>query len=104
MPLLFLNSVAADHRMWDRVRDLLPNPTVAYDARGHGASSTVPGDATVGDFGRDALAVMDSLGLERAVLCGLSLGGIAAMWVAAQAPERVAALILANTAPHLSAT
>lgn len=97
-PILFVNSLAADHRMWGPVRAALGAPSVAYDARGHGTSPPVPGDATVADFGRDALAVLDAAGVGRAVVCGLSLGGITALWLAAQAPGRVAALVLANTA------
>ena len=98
LPVLFLNSLAADHSMWESVRQRLPRRSVAYDARGHGQSDVVPGEAALSDFSADALAVMDASGLDRAVLCGLSLGGLTAMKVAAEAPERVAGLVLANTA------
>ena len=99
-PVLFLNSLAADRTMWSGVRAALANRSVAYDARGHGDSDIVPGDATVADLAADALAVMDASGLDRAVLCGLSLGGLTAMHVAGTAPDRVAGLVLANTAPN----
>lgn len=98
LPVLFLNSLAADHSMWETVRHHLKRRTVAFDARGHGQSDVVPGDATLAGFAADALRVMDETRLERAVLCGLSLGGVTAMQVAAEAPERVAGLVLANTA------
>ncbi|MBM9593184.1 alpha/beta fold hydrolase [Roseitranquillus sediminis] len=98
LPVLFLNSLAADHSMWEAVRHRLERRTVAFDARGHGQSDVVPGDGTLADYAADVLRVMDATGLERAVLCGLSLGGLTAMQVAADAPERVAGLVLANTA------
>lgn len=98
MPVVFLNSLAADHRMWGGVRRRLSSQTLAYDARGHGASEVVPGGCTVEDLAGDAFALMDAEGLDRAVLCGLSLGGTTAMRMAAEAPDRVAGLVLANTA------
>jgi 3-oxoadipate enol-lactonase len=98
LPILFLNSLAADLTMWDGVRSHLSRRNVAYDARGHGRSPAPEGDCTVEDLARDALAVMDATGLDRAILCGLSLGGATAMAMARLAPERVAGLVLANTA------
>ncbi len=98
LPVLFLNSLAADLSMWDGVRSRLSRRTVAFDARGHGRSEVIAGDCSIEDLARDALAVMDETGLERAVLCGLSLGGATAMAMAAMAPDRVAGLVLANTA------
>lgn len=98
LPVLFLNSLAADHSMWEGVRTRLGRRSVAFDMRGHGESDVVPGTATVADLAAEAFAVMDAAGLDRAVLCGLSLGGLIAMEMAAQAPGRVAGLVLANTA------
>ncbi|MCU4652028.1 alpha/beta fold hydrolase [Roseibacterium sp. SDUM158016] len=98
MPVLFLNSLAADLGMWDGVRGRMSRRSVAFDAHGHGRSGVTPGDCTVDDLAEDALAVMDATGLDRAVLCGLSLGGATAMAMAAKAPDRVAGLVLANTA------
>jgi 3-oxoadipate enol-lactonase len=98
LPVLFLNSFAADHTMWDAVRARLDRLTVAFDARGHGVSDIPASPLTVEDLAADALAVMDAENIESAVLCGLSLGGMTAMHLADQAPERVAGLVLANTA------
>ncbi|MFY0633294.1 MAG: alpha/beta fold hydrolase [Vannielia sp.] len=98
LPVLFINSVAADHRMWEAVRARMSRLNVAYDPRGHGQSEVTPGQMTVAGFAQDALDVMAATGLERAVLCGLSLGGLTAMKAAELAPERVAGLVLANTA------
>tara|TARA_R110002124_G_scaffold66612_2_gene181246 strand:+ start:8481 stop:9287 length:807 start_codon:yes stop_codon:yes gene_type:complete len=98
LPVLFINSVAADHTMWAAVRERMARTSIAYDARGHGGSDVTQGALSVEDFAQDAIAVMDAAGLDRAILCGLSLGGLTAMQMAADAPERVAGLALANTA------
>ena len=46
-----------------------------YDLRGHGGSDATPGDYTIERLGRDALALLDRLGLDRVAWCGVSLGG-----------------------------
>jgi 3-oxoadipate enol-lactonase len=74
---------------------------VAYDTRGHGASSAPPGEYTIEQLGHDALTVLDAAGVERALICGASLGGLTAIWLARHAPERVAAIVLANTAARI---
>ena len=98
LPIVFSNSLAADLSMWNGVRERLSRPSVAYDTRGHGQSAVGTGPCAISDLADDALAVMDAVGLDRAVICGLSLGGATAMAVAETAPQRVAGLVLANTA------
>jgi 3-oxoadipate enol-lactonase len=74
---------------------------VRYDTRGHGQSD-VPADGyTLDRLGRDALAVLDAVGAARAHVAGVSLGGLTAMWLGVHAPERVARLVLANTAARI---
>ena len=98
-PILFSNSLASDRQIWDEVVNALPGvQTIRYDTRGHGLSTRGERPADLDTLGSDALAVLDALGVERATVCGLSLGGLTAMWLAAHAPTRVSALILANTA------
>lgn len=97
-PVLFLNSFAADHSMWDSVRARLDRTTVAYDARGHGKSDIAGRDLTLDDLVADARAVIRAEGLQDVVLCGLSLGGMTAMRLAADPEAPVAGLVLANTA------
>ncbi len=70
---------------------------VRYDTRGHGQSDAPPRDYTLEELGQDALAVMDAAGVDRAHVCGLSLGGVTAMWLGLEAPLRVRSLVLANT-------
>ena len=69
--------------------------TVAYDARGHG-SSDAPGDRSAyeyADLAGDLEAVLDGLGIERAVLAGSSMGAATAMRFALSSPARVSALV-----------
>jgi len=98
LPVLFLNSFAADHTMWDAVRARMGRTTIAYDARGHGASDVAGHDLTVADLAADAKAVIAAEGLRDVVLCGLSLGGLTAMALAADSSVSVRGLVLANTA------
>jgi 3-oxoadipate enol-lactonase len=74
---------------------------IRYDVRGHGGSAAAPGEHTLDRLGADALAVLDAAGVTRAHVCGLSLGGLTAMWLALRAPERVERLVLANTAARI---
>ena len=77
---------------------------VCCDMAGHGASS-VPADSprhrTLGDLAGDVLAVLDALSIERAHWCGVSIGGMIAVHVAAHAPKRVFRLVPANTAAYM---
>ena len=97
--LLLAHSLGQDHGMWDAQAEWL-SPyfrVVRYDIRGHGASEAPGGDYSIDDLGQDALRLADALGIERFSYCGLSLGGMIAQWLAVAAPQRVAAVVLANT-------
>ena len=74
---------------------------IRYDHRGHGASPVPAGPYDIEDLGRDVLALMDRLGVERASLGGISLGGMVAMWLGANAPDRVERLVLCCTSAHM---
>jgi 3-oxoadipate enol-lactonase len=74
---------------------------VRFDHRGHGLSPVADGPYEIADLGRDVLALMDRLELERVSYCGLSIGGMVGQWLAINAPERIERLILICTAPHL---
>ena len=100
--LVLLNSLGSTRAMWDPQVGPLSERlrVVRTDARGHGGSAGVPGPWTVADLGRDVLELLDELGVARAHLAGLSLGGATAQWVAAHAPERVRTLSLLCTGAH----
>jgi 3-oxoadipate enol-lactonase len=73
---------------------------VAYDARGHGASSPAGEPEQYGyeELGRDLEAVLDGQGIERAVLAGASMGAHTLLWLALHRPERVAGLVVITPA------
>jgi 3-oxoadipate enol-lactonase len=102
-PLLFINSIATTRELWARQVPRLAKSfrVITYDARGHGVSQVTAGDYTIEQLGRDALAVLDAAGAETAHVCGISLGGITAMWMGVHAPRRVRSLVLANTAARI---
>jgi pimeloyl-ACP methyl ester carboxylesterase len=85
------NSLGTTLRMWDPQVSALHDRfrIVRYDHRGNGDSPVPPGPYSIADIGADLLSLLDRLDVRRADLCGLSLGGMAAMWLAAEAPQRV---------------
>jgi 3-oxoadipate enol-lactonase len=101
--IVLVNSLGTDLRMWNPQIALLSHSlrVVRFDCRGHGNSDVPHGPYTIEQFGRDLLALLDTLQIERAHLCGLSLGGMITLWVASQYPERVASAIFANTAARI---
>jgi 3-oxoadipate enol-lactonase/4-carboxymuconolactone decarboxylase len=98
--LVLLNSLGTDLRIWDAQAAALRDEfrIVRCDARGHGGSPLAPTPWTLADLGEDVLALLDSLGVERASFAGVSLGGATATWIAAHAPERVERLVPCFTA------
>jgi len=97
-PLLFLHGVGSDSSAWRRQVDRFgaERLAMALDFPGYGGSDLIP-QATRQTFAKAALAVLDTLGAERAHVCGLSLGGVIAIAMHALAPGRIASLILADT-------
>jgi 3-oxoadipate enol-lactonase len=93
--LVFLNSLGTDLRIWDAQAEALRGELriVRCDARGHGGSPLPAGPWTLADLGDDVVALLDSLGIDRANFAGVSLGGATAVWIAAHAPQRVDRLI-----------
>ncbi|NLI81617.1 MAG: alpha/beta fold hydrolase [Deltaproteobacteria bacterium] len=71
--------------------------TIVFDNRGAGRSGMPPGPYSMGDFTKDALCLLDRLGVEEAFIMGLSMGGMIAQEIALAAPERVRALVLGCT-------
>jgi 3-oxoadipate enol-lactonase len=97
--LLLSNSLGTNADLWAPQLPELSSVfrIVRYDTRGHGRSQAPPGPYTLDRLGQDALAVLDAAGVERAHVCGISLGGLTAMWLALRAPQRVGRIVLANT-------
>jgi 3-oxoadipate enol-lactonase len=100
--LLMCGSLGTTLRMWDGQLALAERMRlVPFDPRGHGRSPVPPPPYEIADLGRDVLELMDSLGLERASFCGLSIGGMVGMWLSANAPERIERLVLICTSAHM---
>jgi 3-oxoadipate enol-lactonase len=101
--LVLLDSLGSTLEMWDpQVRPLAARfHIVRSDLRGHGRSPVPPGPYDIADLGADVLALLDRLEVERAHLCGLSIGGMVALWLAEHAPERVDRLVLACSSARL---
>lgn len=102
-PLVFVNSLGADTRMWQPQIGALSSRfrVVRYDARGHGQSGAPEGPYSIERLGRDLLALLDHLQVAKAHLCGISLGGMTVQWLAAHHPERAGRVVLANTAARI---
>ncbi|WP_374306669.1 alpha/beta fold hydrolase [Methylocella sp.] len=71
---------------------------VRYDCRGHGASAASPAPYSIFGLARDAIALLDALGIERAHWIGLSMGGMTGLAAMLAAPSRIGRAALANTA------
>lgn len=97
--VLLLHAFPLSAAMWSKQVSALKDRyrPVALDFPGFGKSERLPSPASMEAFARAALAVLDSLEIERAAVVGLSMGGYAALELHAQAPQRLAALALCDT-------
>ncbi|WP_328602326.1 3-oxoadipate enol-lactonase [Nocardia terrae] len=103
-PVLLSGSIGSDLRMWEPQLAALTAAgyrVVRYDHRGHGGSPVPPGPYTLADLAADALALLDRLDIRRAHWVGLSLGGMAGMWVGEHAQHRLRTLTLCCTSAAL---
>jgi 3-oxoadipate enol-lactonase/4-carboxymuconolactone decarboxylase len=100
--LVLCHSLGADHAIWDfQVEALLPHfQILRYDVRGHGATDVTAGEYPIEMLGQDFLGLAGALGISQFAFCGLSMGGAIGQWVAANASERIAKLVLASTSPQ----
>jgi pimeloyl-ACP methyl ester carboxylesterase len=98
-PLVLLHGFLCDSRCWRRqLADLSDQfRVVAWDAPGAGSSSEPPDPFTITDWARCLAAFLDTVGIERAQVLGLSWGGILAQEFYRLYPDRVLALILCGT-------
>jgi len=99
LPVVLAHGLLMDHEMFapqvaalrDRYR------VITWDARGHGLTEATPDDFTYWDSAQDLRGLLDHLGIERAVVGGMSQGGFAALRFALEYPHRVIGLVLLNT-------
>lgn len=99
-PLLLLHSLGTDLRVWDSQADVLARGfrVIRPDLRGHGLTEVPSAPCSIGGMARDVLTLLDALGHSCVHVAGLSIGGMVAQALAAQAPDRVASIMLCDTA------
>jgi 3-oxoadipate enol-lactonase len=102
-PLVFINPLGCDLRVWSDVACILKPDfrVVLYDKRGHGLSESGPDHAEMADYARDLAALLEVLGVGRAAIVGMSIGGVIAQELCRQRPDLVAALVLCDTAAKI---
>ena len=98
--LLLVSSLGSALELWEPQVGPLAGRfrLVRFDQRGHGDTPAPQGPYTIEELACDALELLDRIGLERVSICGLSLGGAVATWLAANAPDRVDRLVIACAA------
>ncbi|MFC6786327.1 alpha/beta fold hydrolase [Halobaculum halobium] len=99
-PVVFVHGAAVDHAQWEPQFEALADEytVVAYDVRGHGRTGGSDREAySIDLFATDLAALIDALDLEAPVVCGLSMGGCIAMAFAAEYPDQLSGLVLADT-------
>lgn len=101
--IVLTNALGSDLRIWDDVAPLLSGAfrVIRYDKRGHGLSELGPDSADIADFAADLAGLLDRLGVARATIVGLSIGGVIALATHEARPDLFAALVLAGTAPRI---
>ena len=104
--LLLLDALGTTVDLWEPQIDRFAATfrVVRFDTRGHGASDAPAGVYALERLGRDAVAVLDAARVSRAHVCGVSLGGQTALWLAVHAPERVNGVVAANTGARIGPT
>jgi len=102
-PLVLVHGLGDDHRAWRKALPALAlrHRVLLYDFRGHGGSSVGEADGTLGQLAADLVNLLDELEVERAHLCGFSLGGTIVMRTAIDHPERVARLLPVATSSRV---
>src|ERR1700692_163482 len=98
--LMLSNSLGCTLRMWEPQMKAFTHLSrvTRYDRRGHGKSGVPPGPYSMARFGRDVLAILDDLNIDKVHWWGLSMGGMVGQWLGANAPDRFGKIILSNTA------
>ena len=102
--LVLSHSLGCDHTMWDAQAAAFESQyrILRYDTRGHGATEATPGEYDIARLAGDWIALADALEIDRVLWCGLSMGGMIGQWLAAHVPDRLTALMLANTTARVS--
>ncbi|MBN2146271.1 MAG: alpha/beta hydrolase [Anaerolineales bacterium] len=106
-PLVLIHGAFADARVWEAQWGYFSarRRVLRYDLRGHGRTGPSSlAHYTMATFADDLAALLEALGIESPIICGLSMGGVVAQAFAARYPTRPKALILASTQVSASLT
>ena len=99
-PFLFCSVTGLDHQAWKfhQVREFArDHRVILFDYRGTGKSSKTVQKYSIPMFAADAAALLDHLNVEQAIVCGHSMGGVVAQFLAIEHPRKVKKLILASS-------
>lgn len=101
--VVLCNSLGTDLSLWDAQAGALAGDffVVRFDTRGHGQSGSGEAPFGIDRLGLDVIALLDHLRIERAAFCGISMGGLVGQWLGIHHPQRLAKLVLANTAARI---
>lgn len=99
IPMIFLHGFPFDKSMWQGQLEFLKTDyrVIACDIRGFGKSTDEVTSLRIDLYSEDLIAFMNSLHIEKAIICGLSMGGFIALNAIQKFPDRFAALILCDT-------
>ena len=99
IPIIFLHGFPFDKTMWYEQLDFLKFSyrLISYDIRGFGKSTDEESTLSINLFTDDLIQFMDKLGIDKAIICGLSMGGFIALNAIKRFPNRFDALILCDT-------
>jgi 3-oxoadipate enol-lactonase len=101
--LVFINSLGSDFRIWDK---LVPDfaeyfSIIRYDKRGHGLSDCPPGPYSIRDHVSDLTGLLGHLKVKQAILIGISVGGMIALYQTFSNSQSIRALVLCDTAAKI---
>ena len=99
IPIIFLHGFPFDKTMWDGQLQFLKSSfrVIAFDIRGFGKSTDETSNFSMDLFVQDLIEFMDALNIEKAIICGLSMGGYIALHAINRFPKRFDGLILCDT-------
>ncbi len=98
--VILANPIGTTRAIWDAQARVLREDfrLLRFELRGHGApggqSDAPPGPYSIAELGTDVLALMREYGVTTAAYCGISIGGMIGLWLAANAPERISSLVV----------
>ncbi|HEY4464251.1 MAG TPA: alpha/beta fold hydrolase [Streptosporangiaceae bacterium] len=101
-------SIGTNQGMWQPQAAVLGRHfrLLRFELRGHGVpgaqSPAPPGPYSIAELATDVLEVLNEHDLDQVAYCGVSLGGMVGMWLAANAPERVSRLALCCTSAYMA--